>query len=624
MSILFATIFYLFNLSHSNCFRTFNCNKRLIIPIKSQIGTDTSLPNISLAHLKSLDQSKLPEFCDFVRNEFLKIIDKTGGHFSSNLGVVELTVCLHYVFDAPRDVIVWDIGHQSYIHKMLTGRLTHMDTVRQFGGLSGFCKRGESIYDVFGAGHSSTSISAIEGIALPNSMETTSTGGFNDDNTKNIEKKNDKCYIAIIGDGSLAAGMAYEAMGSIAQFNLPILLIYNDNKQTSLPTGTKCQGTGLSLLIDRKSNKFCVPPGWNYIGPIDGHNTSSLVNLFTTVKKEGITKPTILHVTTEKGRGYPPALKALDRMHSIKPNDLQSINSEYTDTNVTDNKSTKKTFTDVFAETLTLLAKEDEKIICVTAAMPGGTGVEKFAEKYPYRAIDVGIAEQHAVTLCAGMTIAGKRPFCCIYSTFLQRAMDQLIHDVFLQNLPVRFIVDRCGYVGEDGETHHGLYDLNIFTALPNGIIMSPSNPNDLAAMLSIAQNCDHHPSVIRLPRSQLIQSNVSKLLDKLPKTDLKLGKSNLIRLAADNRTKVSVLALGPIIHRVFDAILAIEQRNDNLSFDLVDMRFLRPLDINLLDSLIATRDIIVTVEEGPVGGFGSLVSNYVNKKSSKCKVRVG
>lgn len=477
----------------------------------------------SPADMKRLDMRQLKQLANEVRWEVLESVSKTGGHLSSSLGVNELTVALHYVFDMPEDDIVWDVSHQCYAHKVLTGRRHKMSGLRQAGGISGFCKRSESEYDSFGAGHSTTSISAAQGMSIGKSM---------------LNKRKNNC-VAVIGDGAITGGMAYEAMNSAGYLKNRMIVILNDNGQVSLPTGTPSAGGVVpasqlsaytsNLLVSKpfqdfrsfaKSFNKLLPGqvqdvnkrideyarglvsggtlfeelGFYYVGPVDGHDLDNLVPILEKLRDSDSNKPVLLHLKTVKGYGYPPALEASDRMHGVAKFNLA------TGVQVK-GKSIAPSLTSIFAHSLIDAAAEDRTVVGITAAMPGGTGMDIFGRRFPKRTFDVGIAEQHAVTMAAGMACEGLKPFCCIYSTFLQRGYDQVIHDVAIQNLPVRFILDRAGVVGNDGPTHHGCYDLAYMGCIPNLTIMSPSDEIELKNMVATCAAFDEGPTVLRYPR---------------------------------------------------------------------------------------------------------------------------
>ena len=473
--------------------------------------------------MKRLDMRELQQLAHELRWEIIESVSRTGGHFSSSLGVTELTVALHYVFDMPEDDIIWDVAHQCYPHKMLTGRRDRFPTLRQLGGLSGFCKRKESEYDSFGAGHSSTSISAAQGMSVAKSI---------------LNKRRNNC-IAVIGDGAITGGMAYEAMNNAGYLSSRMIVVLNDNGQVSLPTGTQTAGgvRPASQLSAYTSNLIVSKPfqdfrdfakglnrlfpenvqdvnkrideyarglvtggtifeelGFFYVGPIDGHDLENMVPILEKLRDSDSNKPVLLHVKTTKGYGYPPAMAASDRMHGVGKFDVA------TGVQVK-GKAAAPSFTSIFANALIDAATEDRAVVGITAAMPGGTGMDIFGRRFPKRTFDVGIAEQHAVTFAAGMACEGLKPFCCIYSTFMQRGYDQVVHDVAIQNLPVRMILDRAGVVGNDGPTHHGCYDLAYLGCIPNLTIMSPSDEIELRNMVATCADFDDGPTVLRYPR---------------------------------------------------------------------------------------------------------------------------
>eukprot|EP00970_Alexandrium_tamarense_P011907 scaffold2604_cov198-Alexandrium_tamarense.AAC.12 len=482
------------------------------------------LDTVNYPHdMKRLDMKELKQLAHELRWELIEAVSKTGGHFSSSLGVIELTVALHYVFDMPEDDIIWDVAHQCYPHKMLTGRRDRFPTLRQLGGISGFCKRKESEYDSFGAGHSSTSISAAQGMSVAKSL---------------LNKRKNNC-IAVIGDGAITGGMAYEAMNNAGYLSSRMIVVLNDNGQVSLPTGTQTAGgvRPASQLSAYTSNLIVSKPfqdfrdfakslnrlfpenvqdvnkrldeyarglvtggtvfeelGFFYVGPIDGHDLDNMVPILEKLRDSDSTKPVLLHIKTNKGQGYPPALAASDKMHGVGKFDIATgIQVK--------GKAASPSLTSIFANAMIDAATEDRAIVGITAAMPGGTGMDIFGRRFPKRTYDVGIAEQHAVTFAAGMACEGLKPFCCIYSTFMQRGYDQVVHDVAIQNLPVRMILDRAGVVGNDGPTHHGCYDLAYLGCIPNLTIMSPSDEIELKNMVMTCAAFDDGPTVLRYPR---------------------------------------------------------------------------------------------------------------------------
>ncbi|WP_339051847.1 1-deoxy-D-xylulose-5-phosphate synthase [Candidatus Lariskella endosymbiont of Epinotia ramella] len=572
---------------------------------------------------RDFDNETLTLLADEVREEILNIVSKIGGHLGASLGVVELTIALHYVFNTPEDLLIWDIGHQAYTHKILTGRRHLMNTIRKSGGLSGFLKRSESIYDVFGAGHSSTSISAAIGFAAARD--------FNNENHE---------VIAVIGDGAMSAGMAYEAMNNAASMKNRIIVVLNDNKMSIAPA-VGAMSKYLTNLISSKpysnvrnfaknvlqyfpakmeefakkaeryakdfatGGNFFSEMGFYYIGPVDGHDMSQLVEVFNNIKNnKNITSPILVHVMTEKGKGFNSPDSSLESYHAVKPFDITTKAQKKAEIS-------KYTYTDVFANTLIELAAHDEKIIGITAAMPSGTGMDKFLAKYPTRMFDVGIAEQHAVTFASGLAAAGFKPFVAIYSTFLQRAYDQIVHDVAIQNLPVRFAIDRAGLVGPDGPTHAGAFDIACLINLPNFVIMAPSNEDELASMIQTAASISDRPSAIRYPRAEILG-------DKLPNDykPLAIGKSKIVI----EGEKVAVVSLGTRLQEVLAAAKIIKEEF-GIQITVVDARFAKPLDIELLKELVITHEVLLTIEESTSGGFGAYLFHHLLEHAYEKKI---
>eukprot|EP00916_Digyalum_oweni_P014691 GHVL01024077.1.p1 GENE.GHVL01024077.1~~GHVL01024077.1.p1 ORF type:complete len:722 (-),score=109.43 GHVL01024077.1:972-3137(-) len=630
-----------------------SCTSSSIEESRSEVLDTIRSPNdmkhLSIEDLKALSQE--------LRSEILNAVSKTGGHLSSSLGVVELTVALHKVFETPEDRIIWDVSHQCYPHKILTGRRDRMHTLRMKGGLSGFTKRAESEYDPFGAGHSSTSISAAQGMSVAKEF---------------LGKKRNNC-VAVIGDGGLTGGMAYEAMNSCGFLNNRLIVVLNDNGQVSLPTGNpSAGGTAPSgalsaysarLLSSRTYKDFrnvakelskLFPKeiqnaaskiddfsrraisgdkatlfeelGFYYIGPVDGHDLDNLVPILENLRDSTHRKPVLLHVKTEKGRGYAPALSASDKMHGVVKFDVVS------------GKQFKATggapaYTNVFANTLINIARDDPKVVGITAAMPGGTGMGSFGKAHPSKMFDVGIGEQHAVTFAAGMAAEGLIPFCAIYSTFLQRGYDQVVHDVAVQNLPVRLIVDRAGLVGQDGPTHHGTFDLAYLGALPNMIIMAPSDEIELMNMIQTAYETNDHPTVVRYPRGsglgfeKLRDANMYKG-NEMPKDGVRLdiGKGRIVKAADVKKQKrVAILCLGSMLHSSVLAARELEL-DPNVGVTVADARFMKPLDKDMIKELVKNHDALITIEEGSVGGFGSHVMQFLTSEGllddGKIKIR--
>ncbi len=511
---------------------------------------------------------------DELRAEVISAVSVSGGHFGAGLGVVELTVALHFVFDTPTDKVIWDVGHQAYPHKVLTGRRNRIRTIRQGGGLSGFTKRAESEYDAFGAAHSSTAISAGMGMAV----------------SRDLSGKQHH-VISVIGDGAMSAGMAYEALNNAGASKSRLLVILNDNNMSIAPaTGA------LNAHLNRVTSGECEQPaifelfGMRYLGPIDGHDVDSLIATLEAIRDDKRCGPTLLHVVTEKGHGYAPAANSPDKGHAVAKFDVATGAQ-------TKAKSSVPSYTSVFAGELIKQAEKDPKIVAITAAMPSGTGLDKFEKVFPDRMFDVGIAEQHAVTFAAGLAAEGYKPFCAIYSTFLQRAYDQVVHDVAIQNLPVRFAMDRAGLVGADGCTHAGSFDIAYLGCLPGMVIMAPADEAELAHMVATAAAYDEGPIAFRFPRGDGVGVALPERAEVLP-----LGKGRVLREGED----VAILSLGT---RLADALAAAEMLSvQGISCTVADARFAKPIDRDLVRSLARHHRILVTIEEGSVGGFGSQV----------------
>ena len=559
------------------------------------------------ADLRKLPESELKKLVDELRAETISAVSVTGGHLGAGLGVVELTVALHYVFNTPSDRLIWDVGHQAYPHKILTGRRERIRTLRQGGGLSGFTKRTESEYDPFGAGHSSTSISAALGMAVARDLA-----------------QGDNAVIAVIGDGSMSAGMAYEAMNNAGAMHSRLIVVLNDNDMSiAPPTGAMSaylarlvsSRTYLSLRdvarqLARKLPKFFYDKakrteeygrgfwtggtlfeelGFYYIGPIDGHNLDHLLPILKNVS-EVRTGPVLLHVVTKKGKGYPPAEAADDKYHGVAAFDVVTGAQAKP-------KANAPAYTRVFGEALIAEGRRDEKIVAVTAAMPGGTGLDRFAEVFPTRVFDVGIAEQHAVTFAAGLASEGYKPFVAIYSTFLQRAYDQIVHDVAIQNLPVRFAIDRAGLVGADGATHAGAFDVAYLSCLPNMTVMAAADEAELMHMVATAVDHDSGPIALRYPRGEGVGIEMPERGEVL-----EIGKGRIVRQG----NRIAILTLGT---RLAEALKAAEDLfTRGLSVTVADARFAKPLDRDLILELARKHEVLLTVEEGAVGGFGSHV----------------
>jgi len=560
------------------------------------------------ADSRGLTLDELKQLADDLRRETIDSVSSTGGHLGAGLGVVELTVALHHVFNTPHDKLIWDVGHQAYPHKILTGRRSRIRSIRQGGGLSGFCKREESEYDAFGAGHSSTSISAGLGMAVARDM-----------------KGDDFEVIAIIGDGAMSAGMAYEAMNNAGALGTRLIVVLNDNDMSIAPP-TGAMSAYLSRLISSHSyrsirhvakavaNKFPAPLmraarnaekymrgmtmggtmfeelGFYYVGPVDGHNLDQLLPVLKNVRDEKLSGPVLIHVVTKKGYGYGPAEDSDDKYHGVAKFDVKTGAQVKA-------KSAAPSYTNVFANALIAEAGRDDKIIAITAAMPGGTGLDKFAASFPERMFDVGIAEQHAVTFAAGLACEGYKPFCAIYSTFLQRAYDQLVHDVAIQNLPVRFAIDRAGLVGADGATHAGSFDIAYLCALPNMTVMAAGDEAELVHMVATAAAHNTGPIALRYPRGEGLGVALPARGEVLP-----IGKGRLVREGND----VALLNFGTRLGECLNA--ADQLAAQGVSVTVADARFAKPLDMELIAKLIKNHTLVLTIEEGSSGGFGAHV----------------
>ena len=567
------------------------------------------------ADLRQLSDSELRVLADELRAETISAVSMTGGHLGAGLGVVELTVALHAVFDTPRDRLIWDVGHQCYPHKILTGRRDRIRTLRQPGGLSGFTKRSESPYDPFGAGHSSTSISAALGLAVARDL-----GGAVDPVLGDA--------IAVIGDGAMSAGMAFEAMNNVGAMGKRLFVILNDNEMSiAPPVGAlssylsrlyagapfqelKAAAKGaVSLLPEpfqqgaRRAKELVKGMtiggtlfeelGFSYVGPIDGHDMGQLLALLRTVR-ERATGPMLIHVLTKKGKGYAPAEASSDKYHGVSRFNVVSGEQVKAQSNA-------PSYTRVFAEALTDEAGRDDRIVAVTAAMPDGTGLSHFASRYPNRVFDVGIAEQHAVTFSAGLAAGGMKPFCAIYSTFLQRAYDQVVHDVAIQRLPVRFAIDRAGLVGADGPTHAGSFDIAFLANLPGFVVMAPADEAELVHMVATAAAIDDRPSAFRYPRGEGVGADMPERGHVL-----EIGKGRVISEGG----RVAILSLGTRLAEVLGAAEALAARG--IRATVADARFAKPLDHELILQLARHHEALITVEEGAVGGFGSHVAHLL------------
>lgn len=579
------------------------------------MSDQTTTPVLDRVHtpddMKALSDADLRRLADDLRRETIAAVSETGGHLGAGLGVVELTVALHAVFDTPKDKIIWDVSHQCYPHKILTGRRDRIRTLRMEGGLSGFTKRSESPYDPFGAAHSSTSISAALGFAVARDL---GAGGGD--------------AIAVIGDGAMSAGMAYEAMNNAGHLGKRMIVILNDNEMSiAPPTGAmssylsrlyagapfqefKAAAKGaVSLLPEpfREGAKrakdilkhmtvggtLFEELGFSYVGPIDGHDMEQLLPVLRTVKSRA-DGPILIHAITKKGKGYGPAETARDKGHATAKFDLVTGKQKKSPSNA-------PSYTSVFADTLCKLAESDPKIVAVTAAMPDGTGLNKFMDRYASRCFDVGIAEQHAVTFSAGMAAGGLKPFCALYSTFLQRGYDQVVHDVAIQRLPVRFAIDRAGLVGADGATHAGSYDVAYLANLPGFVIMAAADEAELVRMVATAAAHDDGPIAFRFPRGEGV--GVEMPADPQP---LEIGKGRMIRGGA----RVAILSLGTRLQEVMAACEVLEAKG--IKPTVADARFAKPLDRDLVLKLAAEHEALITIEEGAVGGFGSHVAQLL------------
>jgi 1-deoxy-D-xylulose-5-phosphate synthase len=564
------------------------------------------------ADLRRLPEEDLRQVADELRTELIDAVSITGGHFGAGLGVVELTVALHYVFNTPHDRLIWDVGHQAYPHKILTGRRDRIRTIRQGGGLSGFTKRSESEYDPFGAAHSSTSISAGLGMAVAGDLRG--------------EKRN---VIAVIGDSAMSAGMAYEAMNNAGAMDSRLVVILNDNDMSIAPA-VGAMSAYLSRLLSSKSflslrhiakevaRRFPKPLedaarraeelargfvtggtlfeelGFYYVGPIDGHNIGHLLPVLKNVRDSKEAGPVLIHCVTHKGHGYPPAENSEDKWHAVAKFDVVTGAQA---------KSTPKApqYTTVFAKSLIKEAEADERIVAITAAMPSGTGINLFAEKFPNRAFDVGIAEQHGVTFAAGLAAEGMKPFAAIYSTFLQRAYDQIVHDVAIQKLPVRFAIDRAGLVGQDGQTHAGSFDVTYLGCLPHFVIMAAADEAELFHMVATCAAIDDAPSAVRYPRGE--GTGVPLPEKGVP---LEIGRGRIVR----EGTSIALLSFGARLGECLKA--AQELGAYGLSTTVADARFAKPLDTDLVNRLAREHEVVITIEEGAIGGFGSQVLHHL------------
>ena len=565
--------------------------------------------------LKKIPEAKLQKVADELREEMIDAVSVTGGHLGASLGVVELSVALHYIFNTPNDKLIWDVGHQSYPHKILTGRKDRIRTIRQGKGLSGFTKRSESEYDPFGAAHSSTSISSALGIAVANKLSNKS------DNV-----------IAVIGDGAMSAGMAYEAMNNAGASKTKMIVILNDNDMSiARPVGAMSTYLAkifsgkiyfslretFKLIMSAFSKRFSAKAGkaedlirsavtggtlfsslgFYYIGPIDGHDLNSLIPILKNARDTKHQGPILIHIKTKKGKGYSFAEEAKDHYHGVSKFDVKTGKQVKSNSKI-------PSYTKVFSDTLIKHAKKDSKIIAITAAMPDGTGLDNFRKEFPERTFDVGIAEQHAVTFAAGLATENYKPYAAIYSTFLQRAYDQVVHDVAIQSLPVRFAIDRAGLVGADGSTHAGSFDVTYLSTLPNFIVMAPSDESELVKMINTSIEINDKPSAFRYPRGTGVGSILPSINEKL-----EIGKSNIIQ----EGKKMVILNFGARLSETLKASENLKKKGVNIT--IVDARFAKPLDENLIWQLATTHEAIMTIEEGSIGGFGSHVVDLLTKK---------
>ncbi|MEC7136990.1 MAG: 1-deoxy-D-xylulose-5-phosphate synthase [Pseudomonadota bacterium] len=565
--------------------------------------------------LRKLKKENLRQISDELRDELIDVVSETGGHLGAGLGVVELTIALHYVFNTPKDKLVWDVSHQCYPHKIITGRRDRIKTLRKGGGLSGFTKRAESEYDPFGAAHSSTSISSTLGMAVAKKLS---------NNNNNV--------IAVIGDGAMSAGMAYEAMNNAGALKSNLIVVLNDNDMSiARPVGAMSSYLAkllsgklyfsfretLKMVISAFSKRFSQKAGkaedllrnivtggtlfselgFYYVGPINGHDVENLVQIFENVKNSNHQGPVLIHVRTQKGKGYKPAEESGDKYHGVSKFNVSTGEQSKS-------KSNTPSYTKVFAETLIKHAEQDTKIVGITGAMPSGTGLNLFEKKFPDRTFDVGIAEQHAVTFAAGLATEGYKPFAAIYSTFLQRAYDQVVHDVALQSLPVRFAIDRAGLVGADGPTHAGSFDITYLSTLPNFIVMAASDEAELVKMINTSVSISDKPSAFRYPRGNGVGvklPSINEILD--------IGKGKII----NEGKKVAILNFGARLEECKKANERLSAKGINCT--IIDARFAKPLDEKLIIEIAANHEVLITIEEGSVGGFGSHVMQLLSDR---------
>ena len=567
------------------------------------------------ADLRRFKKDQLKKISDELRDELIDVVSETGGHLGAGLGVVELTVALHYVFDTPKDKLVWDVSHQCYPHKIITGRKDRIKTLRKGGGLSGFTKRSESEYDPFGAAHSSTSISSTLGIAVAKKLS---------NNNNNV--------VAVIGDGAMSAGMAYEAMNNAGALKSKLIVILNDNDMSiAKPVGAMSKYLAkllsgklyfsfretVKMVISAFSKRFSQKAGkaedllrgivtggtlfselgFYYIGPVDGHDVDNLVQIFENVKNSNHQGPILIHVRTQKGKGYKPAEESGDKYHGVSKFNIATGEQKKS-------RSNTPSYTKVFAETLIKHAEQDTKIIGITGAMPSGTGLNLFEKRFPDRTFDVGIAEQHAVTFAAGLATEGYKPYAAIYSTFLQRAYDQVVHDVAIQSLPVRFAIDRAGLVGADGPTHAGSFDITYLSTLPNFVVMAASDESELVKMINTSVHINDRPSAFRYPRGNgtgITIPSISELLE--------IGKGRIIK----EGKKVAILNFGTRLEECKKASEILSKKGIDIT--IIDARFVKPLDEKLIMEAANNHEVLISIEEGSIGGFGSHVMQLLSDR---------
>ncbi len=567
------------------------------------------------ADLRKFKKDQLKQISDELRDELIDVVSETGGHLGAGLGVVELTVALHYVFETPKDKLVWDVSHQTYPHKIITGRKDRIKTLRKGGGLSGFTKRSESEYDPFGAAHSSTSISSTLGMAVAKKLS---------NNNNNV--------VAVIGDGAMSAGMAYEAMNNAGALKSKLIVVLNDNDMSiAKPVGAMSKYLAkllsgklyfslretVKMVISAFSKRFSQKAGkaedllrgivtggtlfselgFYYIGPVDGHDVDNLVQIFENVKNSNHDGPILIHIRTQKGKGYKPAEESGDKYHGVSKFNVATGEQKKS-------KSNAPSYTKVFAETLIKHAEQDTKIIGITGAMPSGTGLNLFEKKFPDRTFDVGIAEQHAVTFAAGLATEGYKPYAAIYSTFLQRAYDQVVHDVAIQSLPVRFAIDRAGLVGADGPTHAGSFDITYLSTLPNFVVMAASDESELVKMINTSVHINDRPSAFRYPRGNGIGVEMPSINELL-----EIGKGRVIK----EGKKIAILNFGTRLEECKKASEILFKKG--IEITIIDARFAKPLDEKLIMEVANNHEVLISIEEGSIGGFGSHVMQFLSDR---------